>query len=102
MSVRDRARAPSASAGGIRVTDDDKTPPDHTVIGLRIEAALLPSWFAEVERIAARMVRRMVVIEKPDEWIVQCELPKSQVDAFQEALQDAWDRFPHALPEFDA
>ena len=69
------------------------TPADHTVVALTIEAALLPGWFEAVKGVAARFVRRMAVVEKPDEWIVHCELPIAKAEAFRDALQDAWTEY---------
>ena len=66
------------------------TPDDHTVVALTIEAALLPGWFDAIQKVAARFVRRMAVVEKPDEWIVHCELPVVKAEAFRDALQEAW------------
>ncbi len=66
------------------------TPEDCVVIALTIESALLPGWFDALKTVAAGFVRRMAVIEKPDEWIVHCELPEADVQAFSEALQAAW------------
>lgn len=68
----------------------ERTPPDHVVIGLRIDAALIPDWFDEVRRIAVGRVRRMAVVEKPDVWVVQCELHRDNVEAFKDALAVAW------------
>ena len=69
---------------------ESTTPADHTVLALKIEAALLPGWFDELQKVAARFVRRMAVVEKPDEWIVHCELPVAQAVPFRDALQEAW------------
>ncbi|MFT4624079.1 MAG: hypothetical protein ACI8PZ_002738 [Myxococcota bacterium] len=66
------------------------TPADHTVVALSIEAALLPGWFEAVKGVAAKFVRRMAVVEKPDEWLVHCELPAVKAEAFHAALQEAW------------
>lgn len=66
-----------------------ETPPP-LVLTLRIEQALLPDWFEEIKAIAARHVRRMGVIERPEEWIVQCELDPDKADSFKQALGEAW------------
>jgi len=72
---------------------DETNAPELMVVGLRIEKALVPEWFDEVRKVASRFVRRMAVIEKPDELVVQCELPASQVEAFHAALAEAWAAF---------
>ena len=69
---------------------DGGTPPDHEVVAIRIDAALLPGWFAEIERVAARVVRRMMVIEDPAGGLVRCELRRDRKEAFVAALEDAW------------
>ena len=61
-------------------------------------AALLPGWFDEVRRIAPGFVRRMAVIEKPDEWLVLCELDPERVDPFTEALDEAWSAWSTPSP----
>lgn len=72
---------------------ESDTPPGHVVIALRIEAALLPRWFDEVRRVSAGHMRRMAVVEKPDEWIVRIELPEEAVAAWHAALAEAWQAF---------
>ncbi len=69
------------------------TPTDHTVIALTIEAELLPEWFESVKDIAARLCRRMAVVERPEAWLVQIELPKERVGELSEALASAWGEF---------
>ena len=64
--------------------------PQPIVLTLRIEQALLPDWFEEIKTIAASHVRRMGVIERPDEWIVQCELDPDKAEPFKAALGEAW------------
>ncbi|MCO4746393.1 MAG: hypothetical protein KC912_16470 [Proteobacteria bacterium] len=66
------------------------TPPDHTVLGLRIEADLLPEWFDAVKAVGRPLYRRMAVIEKPEEWIVRIELPDEKVAQFNEEMEAAW------------
>lgn len=73
--------------------DPERTPPGHTVIGLRIEPELLPAWWDEVRAVASRFVRRMAVIERPEGLVVQCELPVEQVEAFHAALASRWATF---------
>jgi hypothetical protein len=73
--------------------EPEPTPPGHTVIGLRIEAALLPDWWDEVRQVASRFVRRMAVIERPEGLVVQCELRVEQVEAFHAALASHWEKF---------
>ena len=34
---------------------ESTTPADHTVLALKIEAALLPDWFDELQKVAARL-----------------------------------------------
>ena len=79
----------------------ESTPPDHIVISLKIDVGLLPEWFAEVRQLAVGRVRRMAVIEKPDQWIVQCEIHRDKADEFKSALATAWTAFqsPDDLPE---
>ena len=64
--------------------------PQPIVLTLRIEEALLPDWFEEIKAIAAHHVRRMGVIERPEEWIVQCELDPDKAAGFKQALGEAW------------
>jgi len=69
------------------------TPPDHTVIGLRIDGALLPEWYDAVCDVVHPLCRRMSVLEKPDEWLLKVELPKAKVPDFKEGLGAAWEAF---------
>ena len=72
----------------------DETQEDELVrMALRIPGELLPDWFDEVQRVAAAHVRRMGVVEKPDEWLVQVELDPERAEAFHTALQAAWAAF---------
>lgn len=80
----------------------DPDEPRFVILQLHLEAALLPGWFEEVKRIAARHVRRMAVIEKPDEWVVRCEVPEDGKDAFREALEAAWADYDKGAPSDDA
>lgn len=73
-------------------TESD-TPPNHVVIGMTVEVALLPEWFDAIREIAGRYVRRMLVVEKPDEWIIKVELHEERVDAFRQALSERWEAF---------
>ena len=81
------------------ITSD--TPEGHVVLGLRIEAALLPEWFEAVRDVASRHVRRMAVVEKPDEWFVRAEIAEDKMPAFQEELAAAWDAFMERSPTAD-
>jgi hypothetical protein len=66
------------------------TPEGHVVVGLRIENVLLPEWFDTVREISQPFVHRMAVIQKPDQLVVQCEVPVEKVEAYKEALAEAW------------
>lgn len=72
---------------------DEPTPPEHQVLALRIEAALLPEWFDLIRAVAARHARRMAVLEKPDEWVVRVELHTQRIPAFSEDLTEQWETF---------
>lgn len=69
------------------------TPPDHTVIGLHIEPALLPGWFDAIVELAPHHVRRMAVEEHPEGWRIRVELPDAGVAAFKQALAERWEQF---------
>ncbi|TNE90433.1 MAG: hypothetical protein EP330_08030 [Deltaproteobacteria bacterium] len=73
----------------------DELPKDEDliIVPLSIEAALLPDWYDAVVRVAHPLCRRIGVIEKPDEWLVQIQLPKDRVGAFKEGLVAAWEAF---------
>lgn len=73
-------------------------PAAPVTLHLTIEAALLPGWFEALKGVAARHVRRMAVIEKPDEWVVMVELDRERVEGFQAALGEAWDAWREANP----
>ena len=73
--------------------DRDKTPSDHQVIALQIDANLLPEWFDAIKRLAVRHARRMAVLEKPEQWTVRLELPKASIAAFKEDLGTEWGAF---------
>ena len=62
-------------------------------MALRIPSELLPDWFEEVQRVAAAHARRMGVVEKPEEWLVQVELTPENTESFQADLQAAWSAF---------
>jgi len=66
---------------------------DIAKLVLTIELDLLPEWFEAVKRVAASHVRRLGVIEKPDQWVVMCELDRDRVEPFQAALSEAWTAF---------
>ncbi len=76
-----------------RIPTRSDTPPDHTVIGLQIDAALLPEWYDAVCAVVHPLCRRMSVLEKPDEWLLKVELPKANVPAFKAGLGQAWEEF---------
>jgi hypothetical protein len=69
------------------------TPPDHTVMGLRVDVALLPEWFDAIKDLVGQHGRRMMVIEKPDEWVVQIEIHNEKKPVFSDALTTAWADF---------
>ncbi|MCO4773764.1 MAG: hypothetical protein KDA24_27275 [Deltaproteobacteria bacterium] len=69
------------------------TPPDHTVIGLRIDGSLLPEWYDAICTVVHPLCRRMSVLEKPDEWLLKVELPDENLPAFKQGLVTAWDEF---------
>lgn len=64
-----------------------------TVVSLSVDVALLPEWFQAIEGVAARHCRRMQVIEKPDEHIVQIELPVLARPTLERELMEAWEGF---------
>jgi hypothetical protein len=64
-----------------------------TIVRLTIERELLPEWFDAVQAVAARHARRMAVIDQPDQYVVQVELPVADKDAFADGLQAAWTTF---------
>lgn len=66
---------------------------DLIIVPLEIEAALLPDWYDAVVRVAHPLCRRIGVIEKPEGWFVQVQLPRDRVDAFKAGLIEAWDAF---------
>ena len=66
---------------------------EKRVIGLRIEAALIPDWYTIVLELASSWCIRMCTIEKPEEYVVQIELETAKVQGFQEALSEAWAGF---------
>lgn len=72
------------------------TPPDHTVLGLRVPANLLPDWYDAIRAVGRPLYRRMAVIEKPEEWILRVELPDDNVAQFNEELEAAWTAFAEA------
>ncbi len=63
------------------------------VVSLSIDAALLPAWFEEVERVAARHCRRMQVIERDDSHLVRIEVPALAKPNLEAELMEAWDAF---------
>jgi len=69
------------------------TPPDHLVIGLEVDVALLPEWFDAIKELATEFSRRMAVMEHPEVWKLKIELPKDRADAFREQLIEAWEAF---------
>jgi|GEM_PF-4466599 len=69
------------------------TPPEHSVIGLSVDAALLPEWYDAICAVAHPLCRRMSVLEKPEEWLMKVELPDEHLDAFRAGLREAWDAF---------
>jgi len=75
---------------------DSDTPPDHTVLALTIESALLPDWYEAVTEVAARHCRRMMTVEKPEQYFVRVELHQEKVKAFSDDLTSRWDRFVQA------
>ena len=69
---------------------------DLIIVPLEIEAALLPEWYDAVVRVAHPLCKRIGVIEKPDGWFVQVQLPKENVGDFKEGLLVAWEAFVSA------
>ena len=73
--------------------ENHDTPPDHVVLAINIELDLTPEWWEVILEVASKHVRRMMTVEKPDEWIVRVELHKERVAAFSADLGEAWDGF---------
>jgi len=69
------------------------TPEDHSVIGMTVDAALLPEWYDAICAVAHPLCRRMSVVEKPEEWLMKVELPNEVLPRFKKELVDAWDSF---------
>ena len=69
------------------------TPEDHVVMAITIEIGLTPDWWEAILEVASRHVRRMMTVERPDQWIVKVELHKDKVAAFNEDLKAAWTAF---------
>ncbi len=66
------------------------TPPDHVVIGLRLDPDTLPGWYDRIMEIAPDWVRRIAVIEHPEGWYLKVEVHRDRADGFREALSAAW------------
>jgi hypothetical protein len=69
------------------------TPPDHQVVALTIEPALLPDWYDEVSKVAAQFCRRMMTVENPEGWFVRIEVHKDKVAEFASTLTERWEAF---------
>ena len=69
------------------------TPADHRVIGLELHADTLPEWFDRVEGLAARYVRRMAVIQRPEFWYCRLEMHQDRVERFHEELRALWESY---------
>lgn len=69
---------------------ESDTPPDHQVIGLRLDPDTLPEWWERIVALAPAWVRRMAVVENPEAWYVKVEVHRDRVEAFHEALAEAW------------
>lgn len=72
---------------------DSDTPPDHVVIGLRLDQDTLPEWFERIMEVAPDWVRRIAVIERPDAWHMKVELHQSKLDGFKAMLAEEWEKF---------
>lgn len=70
---------------------ESDTPPDHIVIGLKLDADTLPGWWEELVALAPRFVRRMAVVERPDFWYVKAEVHKDLAEDFHAAVAEAWE-----------
>jgi len=66
---------------------------DWTYLTLSLDAEVLPGWFDIVQKLAARFVHRMMVIEKPEVWIVRVEIAPDKSQEFQQELAFAWELF---------
>ncbi len=66
---------------------------DWTYLTLSLDTAVLPAWFEIVQRVCAAHVHRMMVIERPEAWIVRVEIAPEKSVAFQGELSDAWEIF---------
>ncbi len=71
--------------------DGERT--DWTYLTLSLDAEVLPAWFDIVQKLAAQFVHRMMVIEKPDVWIVRVEIAPERSQDFQQELAFAWELF---------
>lgn len=69
------------------------TPPDHKVIGLELHADTLPEWFDRIEGLAARYVRRMAVIQRPEFWYCKLEMHQDRVEDFHAELAQLWEGY---------
>lgn len=63
------------------------------ILTLSLDTAVLPGWFDVLQKLAAKWVHRMMVIEKPDVWIVRVEIAPEKSEAFQKELALAWELF---------
>jgi hypothetical protein len=66
---------------------------DWTYLTLSLDTAVLPAWFDIVQRVCAAHVHRMMVIERPDAWIVRVEIAPENSAQFQSELAAAWELF---------
>ncbi len=69
------------------------TPDDHMVVGLSVEAALLPEWLETLQEVAAPFARRSEVLEQDDGRLFRVEIPKDRASDFKQVLSDAWAEF---------
>jgi hypothetical protein len=67
--------------------------PNWTYLTLSLDADVLPAWFDVVQRLCAGFVNRMMVIERPEAWIVRIEIAPEKSEAFQSELALAWELF---------
>lgn len=68
----------------------DPTDAPAQMLQLHLPVELGPAWLERVKKVAIPHVVRLGVIEKPDEWVVLCELKPGARAPLTDALQEAW------------
>lgn len=89
----DESSEPTAEDSYDAIPVQSDTPEDHSVIGMTVDAALLPEWYDAICQVAHPLCRRMSVVEKPEEWLMKVELPNEVLLQFKRELVEAWEAF---------